>query len=551
MTSAELSQTIAHALREAGVDTVFGMPGGGNNLDLIGALETERIRFVLAHAETPAAIMASAYADLSGRPTGCLVTRGPGAASAVNGVSNALLDRSPVVLITDAVSSDDHARIAHQRLDQRALFAPITHWSATVGIDAHDTVRHALRVATGAQPGPVHLDFDPTAPSTPVPTPTPHAPLAPATSLATDPSLAAARGLLAAARRPVVVLGVGARPHAAEVGAFLGASAAPVLMTYRAKGLVPDTSPTAAGLFTGATTEAPLLAAADLLVFIGVDTVELIPAAWPHPAPVLSINTWPETSSYLDFAAELVGDIGTTLETLSERRPAGDWLPDAGNRHRDAELTRLRAAGPALTDGISPQEVVQQARSLAPAGSIATVDAGAHMLPAMCLWDTEAVDEVLISSGLATMGYALPAAIGAALARPGRRVVAFTGDGGLGMCLGELETIRRLNLPITVVVFNDARLSLISIKAKPTGNGGEKAVAYAPTSFATVAEGYGLPSARVDSPDELATALAALFAQNGPSLIDARVDPAGYAEILAVIRGGRPASLPGVDFLRD
>jgi acetolactate synthase-1/2/3 large subunit len=111
------------------------------------------------------------------------------------------------------------------------------------------------------------------------------------------------------------------------------------------------------------------------------------------------------------------------------------------------------------------------------------------MLPSMSLWSVENVDEVLISSGLATMGYALPAAIGAALARPEQRIVCFTGDGGLGMCLGELETIVRLGLRITIVLFNDARLSLIAIKAKPEGNGGDNAIGYAGTDFAAVAAG--------------------------------------------------------------
>jgi acetolactate synthase-1/2/3 large subunit len=135
--------------------------------------------------------------------------------------------------------------------------------------------------------------------------------------------------------------------------------------------------------------------------------------------------------------------------------------------------------------------------------------------------------------------YALPAAIAASLARPGRPVVCFTGDGGLGMCLGELETLRRLGLPVTIVVFNDARLSLIAIKAKPHGNGGENAVVYERTDFAAVAAGYGLRAARADTCAELDSALADALGGEGPALIDAMVDPSGYPEILAAIRGRR------------
>jgi acetolactate synthase I/II/III large subunit len=543
MTSRDLSASIAAAFRDAGGDTFFGLPGGGNNLDLIGAVEAAGMRFVLAHAETPAAIMACAYADLTGRPAGCVVTRGPGTASAVNGIANALLDRAPVLLVTDAVSSADFQRIGHQRFDQRALLAPVTAWSATAGRDADAVARHALEVATGSRPGPVHLDFDPTAESTPVP------PVEAEPAPRTD-QIDAAAAMLRASRRPVVALGGGARSHADDVRALLQDSAAPVLMTYRGKGIVPESSPTAAGLLTGVTTEAPVLEAADLIVFIGVDTAEFFPGPWPYEAPVLSIAAWPEASTYVPLELELVGHVGKLLGALAPYWPESDWLPDAGNRHRDAELARLLSAGPQRSAAITPQQVVSIARRVAPAGTIATVDAGAHMLPAMCLWDTESADEVLISSGLATMGYAVPAAIGAALARPDRRVVAFTGDGGLGMCLGELETIRRLELPITIVVFNDSRLSLISIKAKPEGNGGEGAVAYDETDFAEVGRGYGLLGLRAESPGELESALARALAGDGPAVVDARVDPSGYKEILGVIRGPRDPDEQHIELVR-
>jgi acetolactate synthase-1/2/3 large subunit len=337
----------------------------------------------------------------------------------------------------------------------------------------------------------------------------------------------------------VVVLGVGVRHVVESVRALLHSSAAPVLMTYRAKGAVPDSWPNAAGLFTGATSEAPLLASADLIVMVGVDTVELIPNAWPYPAPVVCVAAWSESSTYLEPAVEVVGDLRKLISGLAEHWPATDWRPDAGNRHRDAQLTHLISAGPDPVDGLAPQVVVQRARAAAPRGSVATVDAGAHMLPAMSLWPVEDLDEALISSGLATMGYAVPAAIAAALARPGRQVVCFTGDGGLGMSLGELETIRRLDLSITMVVFNDSRLSLIAIKAKAEDNGGEGAIGYGDVDFATVAEGYGLRGGRASTVQELDAALTSAFARPGPALVDVRVDPSGYPQILAAIRGRR------------
>jgi acetolactate synthase-1/2/3 large subunit len=168
------------------------------------------------------------------------------------------------------------------------------------------------------------------------------------------------------------------------------------------------------------------------------------------------------------------------------------------------------------------------------------------MLVAMPLWEVPEPGRLLISSGLATMGYALPAAIAAALCAPRVPVVAFTGDGGLGMALAELETAVRLSLPVIVVVFNDAALSLIEIKQKPSGQGGAEAVRYHPVSFAAAATALGAAGAAVSTEPDLAAALAAALRRPGPTVIDASVDPACYPAVMDLTRGqaGR-RSVPG------
>ena len=182
-----------------------------------------------------------------------------------------------------------------------------------------------------------------------------------------------------------------------------------------------------------------------------------------------------------------------------------------------------------------------------PARTVATVDAGAHMLVAMPLWEVAEPGRLLISSGLATMGYALPAAIAAALCVPRVPVVAFTGDGGLGMTLAELETAVRLSLQVIVVVFNDAALSLIEIKQEPAGQGGAEAVRYRPVSFAAAAAALGAAGAAVSTEPDLAGALAAALRRPGPTVIDAHVDPACYPAVMDLTRGqaGR-RSVPGI-----
>jgi acetolactate synthase-1/2/3 large subunit len=168
------------------------------------------------------------------------------------------------------------------------------------------------------------------------------------------------------------------------------------------------------------------------------------------------------------------------------------------------------------------------------------------MLVAMPLWEVTRPRLLLTSSGLATMGFALPAAIGAACCAPGP-VVAFTGDGGLGMTLAEIETAVRLRLPIVVIVFNDAGLSLIKIKQRPAGHGGAAAVDYRPVSFAAIATAMGAAGASVAAETELAAALRQALGRDGPTVIDAAVDPACYPAVLQLSRGnaGRQP-LPGL-----
>ena len=522
----QLAQVAARALVQTGSEVLFGIPGGGNNLEVIGAAEAEGMRFVLAHTETAAVQMAGVYSELTRIPTGCVVTRGPGAASSINGVAQAFLDRQPVVILTDAVPAKDVHRVAHQRLDQPALFAPITKWSGVLGPgNAKEVMEHGIELARTPRAGPVHLDFDPSA--------TRQRPLPPSASRIG--SLAALNARLAAAKKPVVVIGIGARDDSAAIRALLRGTNIPVLQTYKAKGVIADSSPNAAGILTGATIEGPVLAAADAILTIGLDTVELIPNPWPYPAPLLSLNSWVEDSPY---APSVVAVVGPLSELISGLTPLQDtWHADFAQDQRQSGLEKL-LSGPVSGIGLAPWEVVRRVRAIAPTGSIATVDAGAHMLVAMPLWTTENPGEVLISSGLATMGFALPAAIAAAIARPGVRVFCLVGDGGLGMVLAELETVARLNLPITIVVFNDSSLSLIKIKQQLAGHGGENAVSYRPTDFAKIADGCGVPSVRVTCVNELDAATTQSLEMAGPMLLDVLVNPVGYVHVLEVIRGG-------------
>jgi acetolactate synthase-1/2/3 large subunit len=468
--------------------------------------------------------MAGVDGELTRAPGACIVTRGPGVASAVNGTAQAMLDRQPMLLISDAIPFADRLRISHQRLDQDALLAPVTKWSVSIGVDgAEEAIGAAIRIASRPPRGPVHIAFVPDAPRPSIP-PMPPEPR--------QGDLPAAARLLAASKRPVFALGVGALAMRSLLRNLLDGAPWPVLTTYKAKGLVPERWEQAAGLLTGATIEAPLLASADLIIAVGLDPVELIPAPWPYRAPVLALGEWPLGDPYFEPQVELVGRLQELLGVVSRHLPRRAGSTDARIRRVHADK-RLRVP----TAGLAPHAVVDVVRARTPAGTIVTVDAGAHMLVAMPLWEVGEPDEALISSGLATMGFALPAAIAAAIARPGRRVVCLVGDGGLAMTLAELETLARLDLAVLVVAFNDSSLSLIEIKQAPQGHGGAGAVRYRETDFAAMAHSAGISSRRVEDERALRDALDDAFGRSGPYLVDAIVDPSGYGAVLEAIRG--------------
>ncbi len=545
---------IVTALARAGTRVIFGIPGGGPNLDVAGAGAAAGLRFVLTHTETAAAIMAATYADLTDGPGAVLVTRGPGLASAVNGIAHAALDRLAVIVIADTVRSAEADRISHQRLDQAALGRAVAKAVVAVGGSrAGDAAAEAVRLALARPAGPVIalMDDSSAGPATGTAGPDSSAGQQAGTAAERGDDLAVLARALRSARRPVVLLGHEAIAHTAAIRAALRGSGIPVLHSYRARGIMPDSEPEAAGLVTGGTMEWPLLAAADLILGLGVDEAEMIPAPWDYQGLTVLVTGNPGRSgpaTYFTGASELTGALPAAIDMLAAAGRRHDWPPAIGRAARAVTKRRLADAADAAPGLLAPQQVAGCVRAHTPDDGVATVDAGAHMLAVMPLWEVTQPRRLLISSGLATMGFALPAAVAAALCHPEQPVVAFTGDGGLAMALAEIETAVRLGLRIVVVVFNDAALSLIKIKQQPAGQGGGEAVRYGPVSYARAAEAMGAAAVVVRAEAELAQALTAALRRDGPTVIDALVDPAGYSVIMELSRGeaGRQP-LPGVE----
>jgi acetolactate synthase-1/2/3 large subunit len=483
---------------------------------------------------------AIAQSEVTGCPGACLTTLGPGVASVVNGVACGLLERAPLIVFTDTYAST--ADFPHQRLDHRALLEPVTKWSATISAESADEVIvDALARAMAHPRGPVHIDC----PGDVLAQPRRSRGSQP--SEGGDPERVALQDTLphtiSTARKPLVIAGLGARDtaSAAAIRDLCATRRIPAMVTYKAKGVVPDDDPHFAGVFTNGVIERAIVEEADAIVAVGLDDVELLPRPWSYTQPVIRVST-----------ADLVA--------LRDRMSESTWDMDGVRRHAALQ----REAVCVTTDGLAPHRVVQIVARAAGSARV-TVDAGAHMFPATLLWPVREPNGMLISNGLSTMGFALPAAIGAALlpggpAEAGRHddgpadrlrqryggqeagrqerdhVVALTGDGGLLMCAGELVTAVREHLPIVVVVFNDTSLSLIDIKQQQRKLK-ESGVSLGDVNWSALAASVGMAAHAAATERELEDAVSRALDHDGPTLIDARVDPGGYASILKAVRG--------------
>jgi acetolactate synthase-1/2/3 large subunit len=343
--------------------------------------------------------------------------------------------------------------------------------------------------------------------------------------------------LLAGSRKPVLLVGLEAR--APGVGALVSALAerlgAPVLSTYKAKGIVPDGHPNVVGLFTGGAVERECVGQADLIVLVGLDPVELIGRPLGYAVPVLDLGPVAHPVHYVEAAARVGGDLAAALEGLASATGGGGWEPGSFERLRANISSRLSYQG--LGEGLSPDTVVHIASQMAEEmDARVTIDAGAHMFSCMALWRAQRQADVLISNGLSTMAFSLPAAIAMSLETPERPVIAFTGDGGLMMCAGELSTAAQHAARLCIVVFNDSGLSLIAIKQQQRQLQ-RRGVDWPGVDFATVARGFGLRGYSAATPDEYRAALDAALEARGPSLIDVKVDPSGYLSQSIALRG--------------
>lgn len=530
------SEVIVRYLNEANVRHVFGYPGDPS-IEFMEACRRAETEFVLATREGTAGFMAEAYGQLTDRPGVCLSTLGPGSSNLVNAVATALLDRVPMIALSGQIDNKRAPLFTHQVLDHNRLFSPISKWAATVQPNTVASImRRALRLSVAERPGPVHI-------STPADVVGARAEddeirLPPLRAvehgldlIAADPGADVVKRI-AGAQRPIILAGIsalraGAGPAIERMAELLGC---PMVVAPMAKGVVRETHPYFAGTLDMACNAFvwDFLKSGDLVINIGFDAVELI-KPWTVRLPIVHIDSIPNTDQIYQAEIELVGPIGTALAAINDALPssAARWSESQLKEHR-AKLRTLYLAGRA-EGRLNPTDVVEILRATSAEDAIATTDVGSHKLLVGQGWTTNQPKTMLMTNGLSSMGYGLPAAITASLLMPERDVVCFTGDGGLAMVQGELRLASTLGVAPTVVVFCDNSLNRIELKqvARQLPTFG---TTMDPTDVPKLAESMDCDGVGVDTPAALEKVLADRKpGRKRPLVIAAKIDPAQYA----------------------
>ncbi|MGB3407733.1 MAG: thiamine pyrophosphate-binding protein [Jannaschia sp.] len=531
MSTIRAADALARRLFAAGCRRAFGMPGG-EVLTLVDALETAGIEFVLCHHENAAGFMAEGAHHIDGAPAILVATVGPGAMNGVNVVANAHQDRVPMIVLTGCVDADEAETYTHQVLDHRAVFAAVTKATFTLTPKAAAVqADKAVRIATGGaggRAGPVHVDVPISVADALVPDTYVHLPDTAPGAIGAG-ALATARDWLARAERPIMLAGLDAvRDGAGQaIRTFCDAHAVPLVTTYKAKGLLPEDHTLAlggAGLSPLADKHLlPLFRQADLVILAGYDPIEMRTGwrnVWdPAEQHVIDIAHEANTHGMHCAGLEVVAPIDKTLEAIGTGVASGTVWSIAETR---AALHADFAA-----DDWGPDAVVEVCRETAPLGTIATADSGAHRILLSQMWACDGPRGLLQSSGLCTMGCALPLAIGAKRAAPDRPVIAFMGDAGFLMVAGELASAAAVGLPVVVVVFVDRSLALIELKQRQRQmrNAG---VDFGHHDYAAIARAFGGNGATVADRDGLRRALAEALSADTFTVIAAEIDRRAY-----------------------
>lgn len=523
------AQWVVQALRAQGVDTVFGYPGGAI-MPVYDALYDGGVEHLLCRHEQGAAMAALGYARATGKVGVCIATSGPGATNLITGLADALLDSVPVVAITGQVASPLIGTDAFQEIDVLGLSLACTKHSFLVDSleSLPEIMAEAFAIASSGRPGPVLVDIpkdiqlatSEIAPQfTPVDDSQPNFP---------EQAIEQARVMLAAAKKPMLYVGggVGMAQAVPALRAFIAETGIPSVVTLKGLGAVDADHPHYLGMLGMHGTKAANLSvqACDVLVAVGARFDDRVTgklnAFAPHAA-VIHLDIDPAELSKLRRAnVALTGDLNTLLPALAQPLAIDAWRQ---------EVSALKAEYPWRYDhpgeAIYAPALLKTLSERKPAETVITTDVGQHQMWAAQHMRFSRPENFITSSGLGTMGFGLPAAVGAQVARPEDTVVCISGDGSFMMNVQELGTIKRKQLPIKIVLLDNQRLGMVRQWQQLFFN--ER---YSETNlsdnpdFLTLASAFGIPGQRITRKDQIDAALDALLSSDGPYLLHVSID---------------------------
>ncbi|MDN3016393.1 acetolactate synthase large subunit [Paenibacillus sp. BSR1-1] len=525
----KVSDVLVQCLENEGVEFVFGIVGT-ETLDLADSLsKSKQIQFINVRHEQGAAFMADVYGRLSKKAGVCLATLGPGATNLMTGIASAQLDHSPLVALIGQAGIERQHKESHQYLDLVKLFEPATKWSTQLqeSPSIPSIMRKAFQTAMMEKPGAVAITLpenfsaqmiaNKPLPVTPLPVYVP-----------VSNALMKAKFLIQNHNKPFLIIGNGVIRQDAvpELQILIETLQSPVTHSFMAKGVLPKDHTLNFYTFGFKENDEVLtgLDEADLLIVIGFDFVEKLPKDWNQKKrPIIHIDSVPaEINEYYPVETELIGNLKETLQLLNQAGvPAKSWIP-AGNLHEHIKTAyQIKNTSDSNSLPFTIEDVLQSIEAIASDDTIVISDVGAHKVSIARTYQPKRPNRLIISNGLASMGIALPGAIGAKLACPDDPVICITGDGGALMNFAEIETAKRLGLSFIIIVLNDSMLKL-EVQQMNKMFGQNYGVTFENPDFLQLSGSYGVQGIRANNPVEFETILhEKLLSLDGIILIDA------------------------------
>ncbi|AMZ76838.1 MULTISPECIES: acetolactate synthase large subunit [Enterobacter] len=527
------AQLIVHLLERQGITTVAGIPGG-TVLPLYDALsQSTKIRHVLARHEQGAGFIAQGMARTQGKPAVCMACSGPGATNLVTAIADARLDSIPLICITGQVPSSMIGTDAFQEVDTYGISIPITKHNYLVRdiSELPQVISDAFRIAQSGRPGPVWIDIPKDVQTAEIeidvlPEPGDRAP-APEFSAE---SVRDAAAMINAAKRPVLYLGGGAVNAANEIRQFAEKASLPTTMTLMALGMLPKAHPLSLGMLGmhGARSTNYILQEADLLIVMGARFDDRAIGKTEQFCPNAKII-------HVDIDRAELGKIkqphvaiqGDVAEVLAQLIPQTDAADRADWRQLVADLQKeFPGAIPTEGDPLSHYGLINAVAACVDDSAIITTDVGQHQMWTAQAYPLNRPRQWLTSGGLGTMGFGLPAAVGAALANPDRKVICFSGDGSLMMNIQEMATAAENQLDVKIILMNNEALGLVHQQQSLFYKQGVFAATYpGMINFMQIAAGFGLHTCDLNAEEDAHAALQAAISRPGPALIHVRIDP--------------------------